>query len=123
MGEAGGFGRAFFETADFLAVVFLPDPSDRVDGEESTVLTKRTSINSRIIGISTVCLIGAAAGLPWRSRRFCGGLAGGWIPGFTLNPVLEHDHVLVFPQVIALPALLDAGSDFIGKSDRFIQLS
>ena len=39
-----------------------------------------------------------------------------------LDPVLEHDHVLVFPQVIALPALLDAGPDLVGKSDRLVQL-
>lgn len=77
IGDAGGFGRNFFGTACFLIVVFLPDPLDRGDGEESTVLTKRTSINSRIIGIATVCLIGAAAGSRWMSRRFCGGFSGG----------------------------------------------
>jgi len=62
IGDAGRLGRVFFGTGGFLLVVFLPDPLDRGDGEESTVLTKRTSISSRIIGISTVCLIGAAEG-------------------------------------------------------------
>src|SRR5271165_570309 len=51
--------------------------------------------------------------LRWLSRRMDARIH--------LDPVLEHDHVLVFPQVIALPALLDAGSDLVGKSDRLVE--
>jgi len=38
------------------------------------------------------------------------------------DSIFEPDHVLVLPLVVALPAPLDAGSDFIRKSDRLIQL-
>ena len=87
IGDAGGFGRVFFGIAGFLAVVFLPDPPDGSDGEESTVLTKRTSISSRIVLIEPaglVGLIGRAGTLWWRSLGDCIGFSGGYTPGFTL---------------------------------------
>jgi hypothetical protein len=58
MGDAGGFGRVFRGIADFLTVVFLPDPFDRGDGEESTMLTNRTFINSRIVSMRPTGLTG-----------------------------------------------------------------
>jgi hypothetical protein len=45
MGDAGGFGRVFFGIAVFLAVVFLPDPLDGGDGEESSVCTNLTTVS------------------------------------------------------------------------------
>jgi hypothetical protein len=38
------------------------------------------------------------------------------------DAIFEPNYVLILPLVIALPALLDAGSDFIRKSNGLIQL-
>jgi hypothetical protein len=39
-----------------------------------------------------------------------------------LDSVFEPDYMLILPLIIALPFLFYARSDFIGKSDRLIQL-
>jgi hypothetical protein len=44
IGDAGGFGRDFFGIAGFLPVVFLPDPGEGGDGEESTVFVNLTDL-------------------------------------------------------------------------------
>ena len=52
--------------------------------------------------------------LRWFWRRL-----SAWIH---LDSVFEPDHVLVLPLIVSLPFLFYARSDFIGKSDRLIQL-
>ena len=77
MGDAGSFGRFFFGRTAAFPVAGLLFLADGGDGEESTVLVNLTSISSRIVAIDPVSLAGLAAGLPWRSCRFCGGFGGG----------------------------------------------
>ena len=45
--DAEGFGRVFRGITEFLAVVFLPNPMDRGDGEESSVCTNQAITLSR----------------------------------------------------------------------------
>jgi hypothetical protein len=87
MGDAGGFARVFFGIAGFLAVVFLPVFADPIDGEESSVCTNLTSINSRIVAIEPAGFTGfidLTGGFACKSRGLDGIFTGGSIPGFTL---------------------------------------
>jgi hypothetical protein len=65
-----GLDRVGFGIFGFLTIVSLTDFDDVSDGEESSVWTNRTSINSRSIGISHDAIVeNIARPATWRPAR------------------------------------------------------
>lgn len=87
VGDAGGLGLVLRGIARFFGVVFFPTLGDRIDGEESSVWTNLTSINSRIVAIRPTGftgLSGLTGVFACKSRGLDAIFAGGSIPGLTL---------------------------------------